>query len=494
MKHPRISCLSLGVLTLVYLALPLLIFFAGWLKPVYAILSTVPILFCGWHLIRQWPVESATFRRGEITFVALFSLALTAFVGIGGFAPQESDWIKHNAVLFDCVNLPWPVVMADGPARWPLVYYLAYYLPAALVGKIAGYAAAQVALWLWSSWGVMLACLWFARLSRLPAWVAAPAFFAFSGLDFLASLLVQILGLSIKHGALDFYPNQSWSRIWQFPCPFWALTWAPGQALAGWLSSAMVLATPKTLRPACVALLFTLVLLWSPLVGVGLGLLAFFLVRREALATVVKSLVPMLPLILPLFVLIAFFAAKVSPDVASQFPRIPITWFTHFSDAPTPLKSVLLLVLFIIFEFGIYLWLVRARFPKGTDERQLANAAGLALVCLLSVTVGGFSDLSMRASAAPLFCVALLTARTIMAQGLAPRMRQWLWIVILIGSLTPIVEVSRQAYHIAIRRYDPRVVPHQVSAVVNMADGMFPTLGAQYVGSTNSFFERNLAK
>ena len=92
----------------------------------------------------------------------------SAFVGVGGFAPQATDWIKHNAVLSDCVRQPWPVVLMDRADRWPLVYYLAWYLPAALVGKVAGYAAAQVALWVWTSLGVMLAGGWFARLTRLP--------------------------------------------------------------------------------------------------------------------------------------------------------------------------------------------------------------------------------------------------------------------------------------------------------------------------------------
>ena len=46
---------SLGVLTMLYLALPLVIFFVGWLRPVVAVLAVVPFLFGGWQLLRAWP-------------------------------------------------------------------------------------------------------------------------------------------------------------------------------------------------------------------------------------------------------------------------------------------------------------------------------------------------------------------------------------------------------------------------------------------------------
>jgi hypothetical protein len=199
-------------------------------------------------------------------------------------------------------------------------------------------------------------------------------------------------------------------------------------------------------------------------------------------------------LIFPFGVLAAFYAAKISPDVAARFPKIPITWFLAFQDAPGPLKSVVLLLLFVMFEFGLYLWFIRARFPRGGAERNLADACGLALLALLPVTVGSFNDLSLRACTVPWFGLALLTARALAAPGLAPWLRRWFWMLILVGALTPLIEAAHQGYHWATRRYDPRVVPQETSAVVHMADGGFKDFGAQYVGSTNSFFTRHLAR
>ena len=51
-----------------------------------------------------------------------------------------------------------------------LTYYVAYYLPAALVGKIAGWTAANVVLFAWSATGAALAFLWLVVLSGAPVW------------------------------------------------------------------------------------------------------------------------------------------------------------------------------------------------------------------------------------------------------------------------------------------------------------------------------------
>ena len=492
MKHHKTFPLPLLSLTLGYLALPLVIFFCCWLKSGYAFLAVAPILFCGWRLIREWPVEAGHFRLREICLVVVFSFALTAFVGIGGFGFQDYDWIKHNAVLFDCVNLPWPVYLADGATKWPLVYYLAFYLPAAIVGKMAGYAAAQVALWIWSGIGVALSCLWFARLARLSAGVGFIAFFAFCGLDFFANLLVQFTGLTGSHGAVNYFPSQGWSRIWQFPSPYWMLQWSPGQALVAWLSAGMFLSSPGSLRPVGFAFLFTCAALWSPFAGIGLFLLALLLRWRERPIFSARQWLPGVGLVFPLGMLAAFYAAKLAPEVSAHFGKIPVGWFFQFHYAPGPFRAVFLLPLFIVLEFGILLWFVRVRFPKAGAERNLADASGLALLLLLPLTVGYENDLALRGSAVPLFCLAVLVARTVLSEGLPPRLRRWLWLVVLMGCLTPLIEATRQGHNLLIGRHDPRTVPHQVPAVLNMpgADG----LKGQYVGSTNTFFWQNLAR
>lgn len=58
----------------------------------------------------------------------------------------------------------------------PLVYYIAYYLPAALLGKLGGWLWAHQVLFVWSWIGLILAMLWFIILNRRAAFTVVLLF------------------------------------------------------------------------------------------------------------------------------------------------------------------------------------------------------------------------------------------------------------------------------------------------------------------------------
>ena len=90
--------------------------------------------------------------------------------------------------------------LRDGRDDAVLTYYVAYYLPAALVGKIAGWTAANVVLFTWSAAGAALAFLWLVVLSEAPVWRCLAIFVLFSGLDLVgAATLVR----PVERGRLD---------------------------------------------------------------------------------------------------------------------------------------------------------------------------------------------------------------------------------------------------------------------------------------------------
>lgn len=58
--------------------------------------------------------------------------------GIGGFVAQmPNDHAWRNAVFFDLARRDWPVVYDDGEGTM-LCYYFAFWLPSAVVAKVAG--------------------------------------------------------------------------------------------------------------------------------------------------------------------------------------------------------------------------------------------------------------------------------------------------------------------------------------------------------------------
>jgi hypothetical protein len=84
--------------------------------------------------------------------------AWTVLSGIGGFGFQTGDFLERDAVLWELITRPWPVLghgHAEGATnQLALSYSVAWYLPAAVAGKLCGWTAAQWPL-LWC-WGALL--------------------------------------------------------------------------------------------------------------------------------------------------------------------------------------------------------------------------------------------------------------------------------------------------------------------------------------------------
>ena len=152
--------LDLARWSLLYLALPHALFLIGWLR--WWIAASLTLLLAAAWLRR--PAGSRTVTLGGVLFAAGAAFAVLIQSGVGGFGPQDMDWHKHNAVLMDLIRSPWPVVYEADGDRMALVYYVAYYLPAAVAGKLAGWRAANLALLAWTWIGLTGVLLWFQAL------------------------------------------------------------------------------------------------------------------------------------------------------------------------------------------------------------------------------------------------------------------------------------------------------------------------------------------
>ena len=90
----------------------------------------------------------------KILVILAIIIIWVIFAGVGGFVWQNIwDHKFRNAVFMDLVNYDWPVI-EEGKA---LCYYLGYWLPAALVGKIFGLQAGYAFQVIWAILGVSIA-------------------------------------------------------------------------------------------------------------------------------------------------------------------------------------------------------------------------------------------------------------------------------------------------------------------------------------------------
>jgi hypothetical protein len=146
--------------------------------------------------------------------------------GAGGFGLQNDDYRAGNALLKDLIEQPWPLTVQWQGMNVPIVYYVGWYLPAAFVGKLLGWSAANIVSFGWTFVGTFLSFLWFLRIASirnltLGRMVIAAAIFCLA--DGLDALLL----------------NTGWYFI-QYSSQTILLYWVPQHAIPAWLLMGLV--------------------------------------------------------------------------------------------------------------------------------------------------------------------------------------------------------------------------------------------------------------
>lgn len=283
---------SLEGLSLAYLFAPYLIFWFGWLPLAAALV--LGAVGCASYLYAMDSNESESCAARLGIPAILLAVAWVALSGVTPLGYANSDWNKHHAILKDLILRPWPVAYGEPGLPGgipPLVYYIGYYLPAALVGKIGGTGAAAGALALWQFCGVLLAFSWMQRLAGARAVLVLALFVVGSGLDTLGWLSsgwldrMGIPGIDISHlsGYRQFIDHREWwLGTWQYSSNTCMLFWTPQHALPAWILTGMMLwqgHVRKDIRNT--GFFIAVCTLWSPLSALGLLPWAAYVVLKN---------------------------------------------------------------------------------------------------------------------------------------------------------------------------------------------------------------------
>jgi hypothetical protein len=500
--------------SLCYLALPYLIFFVGWLRWPIGLICAGLVLLALLCVMRrtvqeqdringseQEPTNGPPFDWRHAALVLLLSVTLLAISGVGGFGHQDTDWLKHNGILKDLVERPWPVTYQLGGQEVPLVYYVAYYLPAALIGKLARWSLANCVLFAWTLVGLILAMAWFLLLVRRASLAVLLLFVMFSGLDVVGRALVTPVVAAIRlevSPALIWDHIEQWSWGWQYSSNLTLLFWVPHHALAGWIGTAVL--THTILAPSRKTdslFLWSATGLWSPFVTIGLA--PYLLVElATAGGPVRKRLVryvslPNLCGLVLLAVIGLFYSAKlypISPVLAGDIPHGFVLSFAP--DAQAKVIACLLMLVFCVLEFGLYGLLIR---PADTGRRTRSRALLLtALGCLLLFPLyrfGASNDFVMRSSIPALYVLAVSAGRALSGRSLGGRRRAVLIALLVLGSMTPLIELRRHVE--GIQAAGRLVQIPSVDRVAGVGDWGLATVRdatilVQYVGSAQAPF------
>jgi len=277
----RLDWLELA--SVLYLAVPMVIFSFGWLRLRYAIPAVVFLLVATVLYFRRpggsedgsLGLSDKLSRFDIFKFVKLEIVAAVAIVwvlisGIGGFGFQTLDYDKHNALFNDLLNMPWPVTYTIDHVAKPLVYYVGYYLPSTFMARHFGLGLNEMLVFLWSLIGVGLALAWLYRFigpNNKKIWPVV-AFVVFSGLDIIGWLVYYHHLPSLYGPNLEWY-NKLW--IWQYSSNTTLLNWVPQHAIAGWVAvSLLINSIVSKLKTSSSFFVVALGLLMSPLMSIGL--------------------------------------------------------------------------------------------------------------------------------------------------------------------------------------------------------------------------------
>lgn len=200
-----------------FLTIPLFMFFLGYLKLTVAIPLTLIfvgiVLYCVSDCLNGPDGNKLSqFDTGlKIPLSYLIGFAVTALVvsfvsGVGEYIYTLQDHEYRRAILRDLINYDWPVIynystqtnpevreifgMASGERAFS--YYFIYWMPAALAGKVFGFNVGNFVLFIWNSIGIFLCLLaTSAVVKRTTAWVPF-IFVFFSGLDIIPNLVYEL--------------------------------------------------------------------------------------------------------------------------------------------------------------------------------------------------------------------------------------------------------------------------------------------------------------
>lgn len=458
----RISRRALRCAALFTLLLPAAVFLASWLRPVFALPMTAALLAAAVLYVRASGQQARdVFGHEEDAFecpltvfalVLLCALLWTFFSGIGGLFYQTEDHYGRNAIFSDMLKNTWPVYFEGTP--YALTYYIAYWLlpalaakgAAALLGADALWPAANAMLFLQTLWYLVITLLLFLSLVRAKGLIRNAAllllFVFFSGMDALS---------------IPFFPTwwndqlEWWAQGYQFSSNTTSLFWVYNQALPAWLAMMLLLDHPEDV--GSYALIGLCAFPFSPMPFIGLtvyfiGLAAvkgFALVRAHGAAKGLSSLLSSCMTARNLLACVSIAPAFIPYFMANAASGGAPFRFDIYIGVYGAGKALLYLAAFLLVEFGAAAMVMLRQYHK----HPVFLLTVLSLILAPMFRIGYGQDFSMRASIPGLITLCLFCARFLLTETSGRRISALLLTaLLLIGSVTPLMEFVRGAYKV----------------------------------------------
>ncbi len=325
------------------LLLPSIVFVFGFIRWYIALPVAILLAVAYFYVLRDAKREAVEYEDKTLNitakqlFIVIGIVTVWCFLsGIGNLYYQSEDWSARNAIFRDLIRFDWPVIYPEKNAA--LVYYIGYWLPPALIGKLfygisadldVAWMAGNIALWIWSIVCivvVMLMTMMYLKVAtKKHFWIAIAIFIGFSGMDIVGTVVYNYWH-SIP------LPNHiEWWSIYQYSSMVTCLGWVFNQAILSWLATICFLMEKKTRNYAFI-IVCAVASAPMPCVGlaaymVGVAAVQLFNALREKRAKAfwsdvltVQNIIPVLTLI-PLYFL--YYITNVAVNIGQAGVKMP---------------------------------------------------------------------------------------------------------------------------------------------------------------------------
>lgn len=442
MREKRILAISY-----LYVFLPTVIFFLGWVKTWIA----VPVC-----LLLVWSLKKAVDTDIELCLpvwnrrniirgiIILLIIAVWVFFsGIGNFVWQNQDHTARNALYEMLVANEWPVVKSvvyeDGIQQRGLIYYIGYWLPAAVTGKIFGVSAGYFFQYIWAVLGISIGAV--LLNSSLKQWSVSPVilFVFFSGLDAVGCVLGDNLKLIFSFAHLEW-----WNRF-QFSGFTTQLYWVFNQAIYAWVLFALIMKQKNNRRILC---LWSLGLITCTFPTAGMTPFVLYMIVKnrkadgaelsEGKAAVIYGLMSFENVLGGIVGMIC--SLYLTGNLSVQNSALPVRSTAPIRETEDGMYFLFNYILFILIEIGVYYIYIYRRYKK---NRLFYISLFSLLICPL-VKVGNGGDFCMRASIPSLLILFCMVAKSFQEDMKEKNIARYVIVAALVvGSITAVHEVGR---------------------------------------------------
>ncbi len=482
----------LPLLAYAYLCIPVLLFLLFWVKPILSVPLSLAVVYSFVQTLRGTTPMQLSLKGQQKKQIIIFVLLLLWVIssGIGGLVWQNRwDHMYRNALFHDLVRYDWPVINFEAAEPRSLCYYIGFWLPSALVGKIFGYQAGYLFQLFWAFFGVVLAFLLLSERLKTVSYKVLFLFIFFSGLDLLPYLFYALRSAPLTGVLAELSQGAHLElSLTQFNASSntTLLYWLYNQTIPFWVGFLLLLR-----ESANRTRLFTymLLVLFAPFPALALAPLLVFLFVRDLAAARKES-----PSVLRGALLNTFSIENITGVVASLVIAL---YFMGNASAgkvsllPLDSNTLLHFVLFLATEFLVFLPFI---FRAARKDAIFWILFGTMFVFSF-VKMGESFDFAWRT------CIPLVTYVMIlmMRHALQPQhkyawKRALFFVVILIGAVTPAMEMLRTAqmtYACYTGRSDDSLISSAKGSVFDLETDRYY---GNFIGNNDSFFAKHLQR